>query len=305
MRALIPDENSADVPAPALTVDFAIPAPALAGLVTAIYEVGIGAVPINDQLHPEWFNMRLPLSGEWWGQISDGAVEAVSEPIIQGPTTCLTGFGGRDGVMLGIGMMPAGWALLYNGSADRLANASRPLADYIPRDRYALVGERLNAARDFAGRAAVCSATLLARLAKCPMTARVEQIMSVQSAIADPAIGAVEALSQATGLGTRTLERLCRSAMGFTPKLLLRRQRFLRMLGQMHMRSPAQWPDYLDPFYTDQSHMIRDFNQFLGTTPTGYFARSRPILQATTAKRMVMLGAPMQALPGTGGSPEA
>lgn len=140
---------------------------------------------------------------------------------------------------------------------------------------------------------------MLARLATRDTTARIERIKAVQTAISDPAIGTVEALADVTGLATRTLERLCRSAMGFAPKLLLRRQRFMRMLGQMHLQSPADWPDFLDPLYTDQSHMIRDFRTFLGTTPTGYFARERPILQASVAKRMAMLGAPMQALPGT------
>lgn len=300
MRALIDGGPVAVEGEAEFGIDIAMPCAQLSGLVTAIYEIWIGAIPVSDQLHPEWFNLRLRLSGEWWGQVGNGPIERIDGPIVQGPTTCLSGFGGHGGVMHGIGLMPAGWALLYDGNADGLANHGQLLELFVPGEELAAVGDRLHAAANFAERVAVCEAALLARLARREVTPRIERIIAVQNAIGDPAIGTVEALCEATGLGTRTLERLCRSAMGFTPKLLLRRQRFMRMLGQMHLRPYAEWPDYLDPFYTDQSHMIRDFQTFLGTTPTGYFARPRPILQASTAKRLAIIGAPMQALPSAG-----
>jgi hypothetical protein len=41
------------------------------------------------------------------------------------------------------------------------------------------------------------------------------------------------------------------------PKSLLRRQRFLRMLGTLHVRPYSEWGDFLDPQYVDQSHMVR------------------------------------------------
>ncbi len=280
-------------------IDIAMPSAALSGLVTAIYEIRIGAAPIADELHPEWFNLRLRLSGEWWGQVADGSAARIEGPLVQGPTTGLTGFGGRDGVMHGIGLMPAGWAQLFGGTAEGLANNGEPLDRFVPVEELDALDDRLQAAADFSERASICEEAMLARLATRDTTARIERIKAVQTAISDPAIGTVEALADVACLGTRTLERLCRSAMGFAPKLLLRRQRFMRMLGQMHLQSPADWPDFLDPLYTDQSHMIRDFRTFLGTTPTGYFARERPILQASVAKRMAMLGAPMQALPRT------
>ena len=59
-----------------------------------------------------------------------------------------------------------------------------------------------------------------------------EKVVACQHALRDPEIADVEALSEAVGTGRRTLERLCGRYFGFPPKLLLRRQRFLRSLAR-------------------------------------------------------------------------
>ncbi len=276
---------------------FARLSPALTGLITAIYELQIGAVAVADQQHPEWYNLRFPLSGDWWSRIDDGPVEAMGPAFVQGPNTSLIDFGGHAGAMFGVGLMPAGWALLFGGTADGLANANQSLDRHMAADERGAIIAGLQSLPDFTQRAAMVEAALLKRLAERPVDAHVTRVIALQKALIDPQIGTVEALAEATGLSIRTLERLCQTAIGFSPKLLLRRQRFMRMLGQMHLQSPADWPGFLDPFYSDQSHMIRDFHAFLGTSPTRYFARARPILAVATKRRMAMMGAPMQALP--------
>ena len=276
---------------------FARLSPKLTGLITAIYELQIGDVAVADQQHPEWYNLRFPLSGTWWSRLDDGPVEPMLPSFVQGPNTSLIDFGGHAGAMFGVGLMPAGWALLFGGTAEGLANANQPLDRHMAADELAAIVAGLHSLPDFTQRAAMVEAALLKRLAERPVDAHVERVIALQKALIDPDNGTVEALAEATGLSTRTLERLCHSAIGFSPKLLLRRQRFMRMLGQMHLQSPADWPAFLDPFYSDQSHMIRDFHAFLGTSPTRYFARTRPILAVATKRRMAMMGAPMQALP--------
>lgn len=295
MRPLTEPLGGAPV-APVFTVDFAPPPPELDGFVTSIYAIEVTGGEVQEELHPEWFNLRLRLSGDWWGQVSGGTRDVLDGPVVQGPTTRLTAFGGRDGILMGIGLMPAGWALLYGGDAASLANTSRPLDDFLPGIGSGVISQGLQAATSFADRAAICTEWLLARFAAGERTERVERILALQSAIADPATATVTQMAQACGLGLRTLERLCLSATGFPPKLLLRRQRFLRMIGMMYLRPYQDWPSFLDPHYSDQSHMIRDFRLFLGTTPTGYLAKPRPILQASAAKRLALLGSPMQTL---------
>lgn len=52
------------------------------------------------------------------------------------------------------------------------------------------------------------------------------------------------------------------------------------MLHSMQGMSVGEWPHFVDPQYTDQSHMIRDFKHFIGMAPTRYFAMERPLLSA-------------------------
>lgn len=282
---------------PDVDMFFARLSPALTGLITAIYELQIGDVAVADQQHPEWFNLRFPLSGHWWSRLEDGPVEPMLPSFAQGPNTSLIDFGGHAGAMFGVGLMPAGWALLFGGTADGLANSNQPLAQLMPSEELGAIVAGLHSLPTFTERAAMVETALLKRLAERPVTGHVERVIALQKALINPDIGTVDALSEATGLSVRTLERVCGTAMGFSPKLLLRRQRFMRMLGQMHLQSPADWSSFLDPFYSDQSHMIRDFHAFLGTSPNRYFARTRPILAVATKRRMAMMGAPMQALP--------
>ena len=276
---------------------FARLSPSLEGLVTAIYELQVGVAAVADQQHPEWFNLRFPLSGSWWSRRNNDQVELMAPSFVQGPNTSLIDFGGHAGAMFGVGLMPAGWALLFESTAEGLSNSSLPLSQFLPAGELEALVDGLQGLPDFTQRATMVEAMLLQRLACAPMTSHVERVMALQAALIDPSIGTVDALAQTTDLSMRTLERLCRLAIGFPPKLLLRRQRFLRMLGLMHLQSPADWLAFLDPFYSDQSHMIRDFQAFLGTSPNRYFSRSRPVLAVATERRMAMMGSPIQALP--------
>lgn len=282
---------------------FARLSPSLSGLVTAIYELQIGDTAVSDQQHPEWFNLRFPLSGSWWSRRDDDPVEPMAPSFVQGPNTSLIDFGGHGGAMFGVGLLPAGWALLFGGTAEGLSNSSLPLLHFLALSELEALVDGLHGLPDFTQRAAMVETMLLQRLARAPMTQYVERVMALQAALIDPSIGTVDALAQTTGLSMRTLERLCSSAIGFPPKLLLRRQRFLRMLGLMHLQSPADWRAFLDPFYSDQSHMIREFQAFLGTSPNRYFSRSRPILAVATKRRMAMMGSPIQGLPNQPAQP--
>ena len=98
--------------------------------------------------------------------------------------------------------------------------------------------------------------------------------------IADPDAVSVEAMCTRLGVSHSKLGRLCRRYLGFTPKFLLRRARFLRMLDQLNLHPYREWPTFLDPRYVDQSHFIRDFHAFMGMTPSTYLARSRPLTLA-------------------------
>ena len=78
----------------------------------------------------------------------------------------------------------------------------------------------------------------------------------------------VRHLADRIGLSSRQFERRFRSAVGISPKLFCRMQRFQRVFPAME-NTQSQWVDAaVNCGYYDQAHLIRDFREFSGTTPT-------------------------------------
>jgi AraC-like DNA-binding protein len=107
----------------------------------------------------------------------------------------------------------------------------------------------------------------------------------------DPEIADVAMLVESLGMGRRTLERLCSRYFGFPPKMLLRRQRFLRSLARFMLESRDNWSRALDVQYFDHAHFVRDFRSFMGMTPTEYAATPHPVIDRIMAQRMADQGA--------------
>ena len=104
-------------------------------------------------------------------------------------------------------------------------------------------------------------------------------------------MGEVAALQEHLGVSVKALERLCRRYFGFTPKLLLRRQRFLRSLAHYMLDPSLSWVRALDGQYHDQAQFVREFRAFMGLTPTAYARLPHPILEPIMRQRMADQGA--------------
>lgn len=62
----------------------------------------------------------------------------------------------------------------------------------------------------------------------------------------------------------------CRHVIGINPKTFVRIARYRRLLGSLE-KAEMSWADRaIDAGYYDQSHMIRDFSEFTGLSPTAY-----------------------------------
>ena len=84
----------------------------------------------------------------------------------------------------------------------------------------------------------------------------------------------VQAMVESTGYPSKRFIRLFHEAVGLTPKLFCRIQRFQAVLDQIVGREKLDWVNVaLDNGYYDQSHLIRDFRAFASVTPAEY----RPI----------------------------
>jgi transcriptional regulator GlxA family with amidase domain len=78
-------------------------------------------------------------------------------------------------------------------------------------------------------------------------------------------------LAQCAGLTTRQLERRFQVYVGVSPKFLCRIVRFRAIFDRLQSSTP--WSSIaIDCGFVDQSHLIRDFKQFAGQSPTVFLA---------------------------------
>ncbi|MCM3417789.1 helix-turn-helix domain-containing protein [Sphingopyxis alaskensis] len=149
-------------------------------------------------------------------------------------------------------------------------------------------------AKDAEVAAALIDAHLCTLLASAPPDD--PAIVAAHCALVDDEAAGVADLSARIGLSERSVERLSLRAFGFAPKLLLRRQRFLRSLGRFMLDPSMAWIDTMDHHYYDQAQFTRDFQRFMGMGPRAYAARPKPILGAAAFARSAAAGAPVQGL---------
>ncbi len=82
----------------------------------------------------------------------------------------------------------------------------------------------------------------------------------------------VSSVAAALAISERQLRRLFATELGVSPRRVARIARLARALRDG--RGDVAWAQYaLDHGYCDQSHMIREFQELLGTTPEQYFVR--------------------------------
>ena len=278
------------------SVRFRLPDPALKRFITAYYFVEVPAGPagaVEDLLHPEWANIRFVLNGHWSMRL-DGLVYDPAPPAaLFGPTSVTGTVRGQAGTVLGIGLLPLGWAQFFKAPAAEYADRVAPLAQVLG-DRAQETHEALLSAGDDDARVAILDAlfTAMASAGGAPDAI----LVRAHDLLVDPTMGSVDALAQALGVSSRHLARLSLRKFGFAPKLLLRRQRFLRTLQELRDHPGEGWASLIDAWYYDQSHFVRDFHRFMGMSPSAYFALPHRLLGPAARARMAALGASLQGL---------
>jgi AraC-like DNA-binding protein len=86
-------------------------------------------------------------------------------------------------------------------------------------------------------------------------------------------IYSVEELSTRAGMSIRSIQRLFKQYLGFSPKWLIRKYRLHHALelietGELNVNDLIYLLNY-----SDQSHLINDFKSFTGTTPSQYMTK--------------------------------
>jgi AraC-like DNA-binding protein len=250
---------------------------------------------IEDCSVPEWGNIRLIYSGGFDYAPGDSAFHHLSTPMIQGPSSKAVRFHITECSMVGIGMLPEGFARFWQVDLATIADGSAPLDTLMGG-----AADRLAAAVGHAAttdeRFAAVDDHFLQLLGTSREPKLCADVARIHALLNNPEIANIEQFAEAARTTPSALARFCKKRFGFPSKLLLRRQRFLRMLEALHARPYAEWPDFLDPQYVDQSHMIRDFKHFMGQTPSQYLAQPRLVQQASAAHRSNVLGGALQGL---------
>lgn len=289
---------TAALPAPCIDLTFFLPSERLQPFVTTYYHLHIdlaGGDPVEDWLHPEWANVRLFQTEDFRAAIGDDDLAELPDTVAAGPTSKTTRFRVGAGRSWGIGLLPLGWAQLVgldaSHYADRLADAARvdALAPFAAIRHVAFA-----APDDLAQEAQAIDAALLSILDRSPPAD--ERIAKVHALLLDEDIANVSVLADHAGMSPRTLERFCKRWFGFSPRLLLARQRFLRCLGRFMLDPSLNWLSTLDDHYYDQAHFVRDFRKFMTMSPSEYARLPHPVLMAAARARHAAAGAPMQVL---------
>ena len=284
-------------------VRFYVPPPQLQAYFTTFYFVDIAVADGGravDRLHPEWANLRFYSGADFIADCHDGTKLSGTSFAATGPSSKAVRFEVGSTRMWGIGLLPLGWAKFVRAPAVELADAvldghTHPAFAYFAPLATAIFGTQ----PDEAGELARIADYFLGRLTEAvPDEMRIN---AIHAALLDPEVSSVAQLVAQAAIGQRMVERICDRAFGFPPKLLLRRQRFMRSLAQYMLDPSLKWIGAMDGHYHDQAQFVRDFRQFMGMTPREYGALDKPILNAVMRERARHARGAVQTLDGPGG----
>ena len=280
----------------AARIRFYKPAEPLQPYLSAYYFTDLDAGdPVEDLMHPEWGNIRCTLSGYWTFQSARSSADSRIMPArLYGPTSQTTRVAGYPPTRTAsAGVLPLGWARLIGVPAHRYADRIAPLSEAFGAAADELFAA-LQSAPDDAALCALLNDFFLRRLSESELPPPL--LSQAHALLLDPEIATAQEFAARLGLSSRQMARLSLDMFGFPPKLLLRRQRFLRTLARLRAHPEEPWLRQLDGAYYDQSHFVRDFHHFMGRSPTQYFSSRRELLDPAAPLRQQAIGGTLQGL---------
>ena len=248
---------------------------------------------ISDQLQPEWGNIRFFCGAAPNAQIGSSRVDGAHFGAT-GPSSQPLHFSLGASRMWGIGFLPLGWARFVNVNARDMANVVVEGSSHPAFAKFADLSEVLCNPD--------CSEqqqleAIIAKMRELAQPHRDEdKIVRVHRTMVDESLASVAEFAERSGLSIRSLERICSRHFGFTPKLLMRLQRFMRSLTSFMLRKSSNWTEVMDEHYHDQSQFTREFRAFMGMLPSQYAAMEHPIIASFVEARARIWGSAAQTL---------
>lgn len=280
-----------------LTADFREPPAQFEGCFTTFYHLTLempeGAEPITDYLQPEWGNIRFFCGTTPEAEIGGTRISG-ARFVGTGPSALPCRFTLGPVRMWGVGFLPLGWARFIDADASDCANlicdgAQHPAFRHFASLADVLCDPEASLDEQFAALVAVMSRTM--------RPSRDEpRIARVHAALVSGDHATVHELADACAMSIRTLERVCMRYFGFAPKLLMRRQRFMRSLTTFMLQRGTRWTEAMDGHYHDQAQFTREFREFMTMNPSEYAGLDHPILTSFMEARARVWGSPAQTL---------
>ncbi|MEP1423195.1 MAG: AraC family transcriptional regulator [Erythrobacter sp.] len=248
---------------------------------------------LEDYLQPEWANLRFFAGSHPSSQIAGHSLSG-ARFVVTGPSSLACKFSVGTSRLWGIGILPLGWArlidaeaydyrnALFDGGQDKVFAQFDGLSDLL-----------CNPDADVEEQVLAISQTM-ERLMRPSRDE--DKIVRVHDALVNGDHLAVASLADDCAMSVRTLERVCRRYFGFTPKRLMRRQRFTRSLTSYMLHQGALWTEAMDEEYHDQAQFTREFTEFMTMTPSKYASLAHPVLASFMEAREKVWGSAAQAL---------
>lgn len=233
-----------------------------------------------DTLMSETAFIRILLKGDWAAQYSAGTWSNFGQVPLMGANGVPLRVRVRGPfLVVGISLRPAGWRSLFDCPASDIADHAMPLGAHWGALAEQLVQDVAAAGDDAAIVGAIESVvrTRLGEVGRRPPVAamaRFEHIARHDSTM--PVADIADLLS----LSTRQLERNCKATFGHTPKVILRRSRFLDTSQAMRGFGDPSEEQLTALRYFDQSHLNREFRHFFDMTPGQFEKATTPLFTA-------------------------
>ena len=269
-------------------LDYVLPPADLQPFVTTFYRFRSDVRVFDELERAQIAQLRFRLSaGESSYLFPDGSSQVMPPLHLLGPTTGPTRARGPGPVFIfGLGLTPAGWEALLGSNASAMVNRVVD-ATALFGDAIAETAIRLRADGGAAAMAAAVE-PLVRRLLRRDNEATILFVRAVDDWLAGSPSPDLDALTAATGLSRRQVERRCNALYGAPPKLLARRYRALRAAVALASGEPGD-DGAPDGFY-DQSHLIREVKQFTGLTPRRLRQDPGDLAKVTIAQRRALAG---------------
>ena len=279
------------------SVEFAAPCEALAPYLGGyhIFKTRVAPGVLHEEMVlPAWTNIQIQTWGEDWSiRNTKNSFDPLPRAMVAGPTSGAQFCRVVNGDVIGVYLMPRGWARFITSDCSKWADRIDEMGLLLGKDAEALTHEVMDAP-DVEGQVAAFERFFLRRLAETKPEH--PHVATIEAMLIDPDIRTVEQLSDATGMPDWQLARFVRRNFGFTPKMLIRRARFIRTIVRIREAQDQNMAMIVDDAYVDQSHFIRDCRDFLEMTPSQFAAKYQPVARATIDERTRVLGDPHHVL---------